>query len=647
MPQLPQYDTPQVKPAGIPGPVARPDAPLAAFGGGERMEQAQNAVEGVADQAADLALKKAERGRQMAVDSEVYGAAAQLSSMQTGLMNDAKSQLGRNAFGIYNPTMDSFRQQAAQIGSQLQTPEAKQMYQKLVFEHQVQLDHGLQDHIATQRQEDTKGTIAAASEQFENAAMSTATSDPRATSFNLRMAQAADRDLAKNAGLSPVAAQAFIDQRQSARQLKVLTMYTSAGQDLAAAQYFKDNRDNFKGKDLERAQELTIEGSARGQAQRNADAIFAGKFSIDQDGVATMTEGAKTLGEAEAAARAASTDPKVRAYTVEEVGRRWTQMQQDLEQQRQVRLSNITKGLLQNGGDLNAVIAQDPIGWNSLTGQQQEEATKMSRTVQERRDPRTDADTFYDLLKMARNPATEAEFAKVNLQDPYYFNTLSKDSRDKLMEVQGSIISKTSATSALLSFHNEIADAIDKGPYLYGRTNALEGDEKTRMGQLEHQLDLDYSAKKLALGNTRELTDQERKDLINYRLNETRTVQAWVGDPGHKWELFSPSTWADSSNYGNRKIPAAMILRDDKVVTKEGTLWNDTVKGMELKPTENPNIPKGAPPIPSQIDRVRWAKLIKDSGGTVTEEKMRRIQQLYRPGMDQATKARIMKIAEE
>lgn len=647
MPQLPQYDTPQVKPAGIPGPVARPDAPLAAFGGGERMEQAQNAAEGVADQSAELALKKAERGRQMAVDSEVYGAAAQLSSMHTQLTNDAKSQLGRNSFGIYNPTMDSFRQQAAQIGSQLQTPEAKQMYQKLVFEHQVQLDHTLQDHIATQRMEDTKQTIAAASEQFENAALSTATTDPRATKFNLRMAAAADRDLAKNAGLwdqgnnqPSVAGQAFIDGRQSGRQLQILNAYVSAGQDLAAQEYFQANKDDFKGKDLIKAQDLTIEGAARGRALREVDKIFSPSVGVVEGGEGpVLNPGAQTLGEAQAKVRDIQ-DPKVRAYAEQEVSRRWAMVQEDLEQQRKATLNGFSNVLEKNGGDLNGMISTNPQAWMSLTATQRRELQDYSESIYKRVDPKTDFDTWYDLMRMAKDPNTEKAFSNINLRDPYYLNRLSPEKRTQLATMQGEITNKTAATVGKLSFQNQISDSVEHYGILESHVEKLNEKDKARLAQFSAQLDRDYdNFKAYNLQNAREPNEKERQDLIDFRLGQRSEIQSWFSKP--LGVTGAPITGMVS---GNRHIPSAMVLPEEKIVTERGFFSNTTIPGSSFRPEANPNI-KSQPAAPvTDIDRVTWSRLIADQKRPVTEEKMRRLQEIWNTTRD---KDQMIKIARE
>lgn len=588
MPQgLPQYDEPQVKPAPIPGAMAKADAPLASFGGGD---QAFNAAEGLADDASKVFQAKAEKGRQMAVDSEVYGAAAQLSSMQAKLMNDARAQQGRNAFGVYNPTMDSFKQGADQIASQLQTPEAKASYQRLVFEHQAQLDKGLQDHIFTQRQEDTKQTIAAASEQFENAAVSTAISDPRATQFNLRMAKAADGDLAKNAGLSDVSASLFLDQRQSARQLQILNAFLSADQDQAAEAYFKAYKDDFKGKDLTKAQELVIDGSARGRAMRAVDAVFSPSFGTvpaDQGVGPAIIPGAQTLGEAQAKVREIQ-DQKVRAYAEQEVGRRWTQMQEDLQQQRVQTFNGLAKIAVQTG-DINQVIRSNPDAYlNGITPAQRTELEAQARMVADRRDPVTDALLWYKYDQMARNPKTAAEFMDTDLTQ--FRSKISEKHFEGLSNLQGDLKAKSDNSIATLAFGQIVEDELLK-ENVFPPLDSMSNEQKRQ-----------YAAFRLAAADR--FDTFRRKDLKG------------VGNPTQEQM---------------QDIVQKMIRNKAQ---SNGILWNTTMPSAAVLPKDR---------IISNESRDDMTALIKGRGKEVSDDKLNRMNEAFQNG----NRKLYLKIADE
>ena len=528
--------------------MARPDASLASFGGGEQTNQDLDAAAQTADQSSKIFQERAERGRQMAVDQETYGAALQLSQLQTSLINKAKAQQGENSFGIYDPTMSEFKDQTAEIAKGLQTPEARLSFARLAAGHQAELDRVLQDHIFTQRQEVTKGTIAAASEQFENNAIQASLLDQKSVKDNLGYARASDAALARTAGLSDISAKTFLDQRQSARQLKVLNSFTSAGQDLTAAQYFKDNADDFKGEDRVKAQAMVMEGSAHAQALRAVDKIFSpsyGTMPEDQGQGPTITPGAQTLSEAESKVRDIQ-DPKVRGYASQEVARRWQQMQEDKTQTQTANFQSLAK-VAAKTGDINQVMAFNPdVFMNGITPAQRTELFAQAKMFAEHRDPVTDATTWYTLHSEGTDPKTAGAFMQRDLT--LVRSKISEKHFDELATLQGDLKTKSGAAAPTLAFSQIVEDELLKNN-VFPPVSKMDSDQQKQYAAFRLEAaDRFDTFKRVDLKGVGNPTQAQMQDIVGQMIRNKAT------SGGILW---------------NSTLPSAAVLPKDRVLSKD------------------------------------------------------------------------------
>lgn len=84
--------------------------------------------------------------------------------------------------------------------------------------------------------------------------------------------------------------------------------------------------------------------------------------------------------------------------------------------------------------------AISPTDWALMTPEMQKSTTAYAKTISEGKKVETDLNVFLPLLKMAGNPDSQTEFAKIDFNGRKYLNTVSEAHRIQLTEMQAAIL---------------------------------------------------------------------------------------------------------------------------------------------------------------------------------------------------------------
>lgn len=84
-----------------------------------------------------------------------------------------------------------------------------------------------------------------------------------------------------------------------------------------------------------------------------------------------------------------------------------------------------------------------PMDWAAMTPEMQKSTTAYAKTLSEGKKVETDLGLFLPLIKMAGNPVTAQEFAKIDFNAAKYLNTISASDRIKMTELQATIMKGT------------------------------------------------------------------------------------------------------------------------------------------------------------------------------------------------------------
>lgn len=320
----------EVRQAPVAGVKASGEAPLDAFGGGQETAKAYGVAGDLANTSASVFYERAKQQKELQDLTANYDAAAKLSQLQVGLINQTQATKGQNAEGIYAPTMESYKNGAADIANGLQTPEQKAAFQRQVFSHQVELDRVVQSHQAGERLNTTKQTMAASTAKFEDSAEAKVLVDPAGAEMDLARANSARAEQARVSGLKGDAKDQFMSLGESSARFKVLNAYLSAGADLGAKNYFEANESKFIGEELNTARRLVKNQSSLAEAQRVVDQAFQQQaFDFTQDEKPSREPFSKADVMERVRAATEGMDPKVRDEAEVRASRRWGALMED------------------------------------------------------------------------------------------------------------------------------------------------------------------------------------------------------------------------------------------------------------------------------------------------------------------------------
>jgi len=200
----------------------------------------------------------------------------QLSRFKTDLLNNPDTGVlntrGKDALGIYEPTMEAYDKEVGRIASGLGNRSQRLAFQNLSVSRRASLDKQLQVHGSAQQKQYYNEV---AKSWLSNGMMDVAENyeDMEGVANHIQEATAVLKDYGKRNGKSSEAIKESVRKHTSDIHKAVLSQMIARGDDLAARDYFKENDKDIVN-DTEIRSKVTS-SSTEGEAARIAEEVWA------------------------------------------------------------------------------------------------------------------------------------------------------------------------------------------------------------------------------------------------------------------------------------------------------------------------------------------------------------------------------------
>lgn len=428
MPTVPNM----VQPEALPGVRVEPQAAdVAAFGGYNRFTP--NPFQGASGLSEEVE-RFADQQKKNADDTATIGAQSDLVKLKNSLLYDPQSgainQKGQNALGVLDTYTQKYDDGVQQIRQGLSNPVQQDMFDRMSTKYGDELNGELHRHVAQQVQEIQKDTFQNgisvnrddAIQNFQN---------PDKVQESLGIQKSLLNTFAQQQGI-PIDSDTYknMDQEiQSKTHTGVIERMVDNGQDLAAKNYYDQNKDSIIGPEADRTARLVEASSIRGESQRMVD-DFANRNLSTKDAMSEIRD---------------IENPKLR----DEVNIRYKQNMAEQQQlQRDVQAQQyqgITDLLVQSGGKADIPVSK-LVG---LPASDIEGFNKLKKQLVEGDDNPENGPDYYNMKLMAATPQTKDDFLKQNLIDPNL--KVTRNERHELIELQSKLKTGDEKADGLLS----------------------------------------------------------------------------------------------------------------------------------------------------------------------------------------------------
>lgn len=478
MPTVPRYAPvnpagQSVTPSAAPAVRFTPDENVEAFGGGGKDVQAGQKA--VADATVTFVNQEHDKADQVAVLDAVGKLSKQETDLQYG-PDGALTKKGKDAFGVYESTMEKWKKGTADIRGSLANDKQRLAFDKTEMSQRNSLGANLQRYTVEQGQQYDAETTNAYLTNERDAATTDYLNHNRIADSVSRQ-EAALMDFGRRNGKS----QAWVDEKVadsvSKTHASVITRMLANDQDLTASAYFKNFKDKIVGSDIASVEKSLEEGTLRGDSQRKADAIMQ-TATTRKDGL----DAARGI-----------TDPKVRDAVETRINQRFSEIEQAKTEQRNdlyLKATNILDNSPRNT-DPRKVIAPDM--WTQLSMEQRNALQARAE------DPVNDDHLWLQFLDI---PAQKlADMSRADFESKYWAN-FDKSHRSRA-EAQWNAAQEASIKSALdpklsstLTFNERVNDTVknaglipadkEKAKYSKDQATLYAQFEQAAASQVEH-----------------------------------------------------------------------------------------------------------------------------------------------------------------
>lgn len=374
--------------APLPGVRQSPEAPAAAFGvpgpGIDFAGPLQSVVEPMARQA------RQEADQLISLDAD-----NQAAQRQSDLERQLLARKGKDALDN-SDLLEEWNKSVGEIETTLKDPRQRMAFRAAMQSRTQAFSATAERHAAAEHEEFDRDTTTSGLDLRMDSALANY-ADPELRAKAMVESRAILQDYARRNGWSPETTQEKVQTQLSRMHSGVIERYLDAGQDIAAAEYYKQAQTQMTGKDQGRADKLLEIGSTLGEAQRQSD---------------TIMKSAPTLTDALSQARLIQ-QPKVREATEGKIRQRYEDMAFADRLDRENAFGQAKDIVRQNGGDYSKV---PPAVLNKLNTTQEEEVRRIGRNIRYP-DHITDESKYTHLLNFAS--VSPAAFLDIDLRKEY------------------------------------------------------------------------------------------------------------------------------------------------------------------------------------------------------------------------------------
>jgi len=269
MPTVPRYNSGQVEERALPNARVATDAPIEAFGGGASQDRLAQATQ----QSFKIAEKIFQEEKQKADDTMTQKAYTELGRRRQKLGEEAFTKKGEGAIGVVDEYVPLFDKDADDIEkNMLKSDSQRALFRRIREQEKRQFTEQLGRHSFVEKERFADET-AVAGVQFEQDDAIQNYQEPG------RIQQAIGRQMAFIDSRSQGKPKEFIEnmKREAASKTHagVIERMLSNGQDMQAAEYYKQIKPQMGGMYQSRIEKALEDGSLRGQSQRMSDQIIS------------------------------------------------------------------------------------------------------------------------------------------------------------------------------------------------------------------------------------------------------------------------------------------------------------------------------------------------------------------------------------
>lgn len=267
MPTIPRSNDALSPTAPLPGVRKTPGVPAGAFGvpGGPDLSGLQGSVASI------VAEERRKAFNTKLQDADNQAAELELRTLrdpETGVLN----RRGENAFKADVDFSNAWRKGVGEIESRLKTQEQVDAFRRLASDRYVRAASQVQAHIAGEIETHTKDVFQTGLENAQSEAITAPDSGLRAAAIG--KVRVLIDEYGSQAGWGGDMSQQRKAMAVSAIHAGVVDRMLSAGQDLAAKQYFDVVKDQLQGQELIKVQREVEQGSVDGAAARLAAKVW-------------------------------------------------------------------------------------------------------------------------------------------------------------------------------------------------------------------------------------------------------------------------------------------------------------------------------------------------------------------------------------
>lgn len=420
MPRVPVSQGPQVLQNVTPGARVSTDAPIEAFGGGRGVQAVGEAMRGLNTQAQKLIDDDLTRLNNTRIVEERDA----LNKWERDNLYGEKGALrrqGKNAFGVTDEVSKSWGSFLEEREKGLSNDDQKVKFKELSSARWDAVSRRLNDHVAAQTKVYEEETYKSSTESSKERG----SLDPRYAPQEAQFLGQQVQQRAQALGWDEERTNQELRTQRSDLYSRVIQNLTTAQQDVMAEKFFASVKDQMDPDVARQVTNVLEESSVRGFGQRKADEL------VKSGDMGAALAGAR---EIEDPKRRDETERRVKQYFADQ-----KTIQSEREDRRFTGAANIAEQTKDR---------PPPAVWANLTLPQRNAIDARVKQLREGIPPTTDWQRYYDLQRMATNPSTAAEFAKMNLMMDRH--RLDDAKFTELTHLQGAVTKGDEKSLALL-----------------------------------------------------------------------------------------------------------------------------------------------------------------------------------------------------